>query len=79
LRVILYTKHACSLCERAEDALRRAQREIDFDLELVLVDHDRELLRLYGDRVPVITVDGTEVASAPLDEAALLAALSGAA
>jgi hypothetical protein len=30
----------------------------------------------YGDRVPVVTVDGKEVASAPVDEASLMAALS---
>jgi hypothetical protein len=50
-----------------------------FDLERVFIDNDSELLKLHGDRVPVVTIDGKEVAAAPVDEAKLLAALSHAA
>jgi glutaredoxin len=79
LKVVLYTKMDCGLCEDAEAMLRRARRRIGFDLERVYIDNDKELGQLYGDRVPVVTVDGKEVASAPVDEASLMAALSQAA
>ena len=56
--------------------MRRARKLIQFDLERVYIDNDEELREHYGDRVPVVTVDGKEVAAAPVDEASLLAALS---
>ena len=49
---------------------------IRFDLELVYIDNEDGLRERYGDLVPVVTVDGEEVAATPLDEASLLAALS---
>jgi glutaredoxin len=79
LKVILYTKEDCGLCEDAEEVLRRARRLIHFDLERVFIENDRELLALHGDRVPVVTINGREIASAPVDEAKLQAALAYAA
>jgi glutaredoxin len=79
LKVVLYTKMDCGLCEDAEAMLRRVRRRIAFDLERVFIDNGSELLELYGDRVPIVTVDGKEVASAPVDEASLVTALSNAA
>ena len=79
MRVVLYTKMDCGLCEDAEAMLMRARRRIAFDLERVFIDNGSELLELYGDSVPVVTVDGKEVASAPVDEASLVTALSNAA
>ena len=76
MNVTLYTKAGCHLCEEAEDALRRLGKFIQFELRLVYIDHDSALLERYADRVPVVYVDGREVASAPLDEAALRAAIS---
>jgi glutaredoxin len=79
LKVVLYTKADCGLCEDAEEALRRARRLVHFDLERVFIDNDKELLQRHGDRVPVVTIDGKEVVAAPVDEGKLLAALSYAA
>lgn len=78
MKVSLYTKEDCGLCEEAEEVLRRARKLIRFDLERVYIDDDRGLSELYGDRVPVVTVDGKEVASAPLAAERLLAGLSAA-
>jgi glutaredoxin len=76
LRVTLYTKVGCGLCEEAEDVLRKARKLIRFDLDLVYIEDDPTLLTQYQDRVPVVVVDGEEMASPPLDQAALLAAIS---
>ena len=76
---MLYTKVDCGLCDDAEEVVRWAQKLMHFDLERVFIDNDIELLELHGDRVPVVTIDGKEVASAPVDEGKLLAALSHAA
>lgn len=76
MKVILYTRDGCGLCEEADEVLSRARKLIRFDFERVYIDNDRELQNLYRDRVPVVTVDGREVASAPVEERKLLAALS---
>jgi len=76
LKVTLYTKERCGLCEQAEDALRRARKLIQFETEVVYIEDDPALFSRYQDRVPVVEIGGEEVASAPVEEARLLAVLS---
>jgi len=76
LNVTLYTKIGCRLCEEAEDALRRLGKLIQFELGLVYIDYEPALLERFSDSVPVVYVEGREIASAPIDEAALRAAIS---
>lgn len=76
MRVTLYTKEDCGLCAEAEEVLRGARKLIRFDFDLVYIEDDPALFGLYQDRVPVVVVDGEEVASAPVDEKRLLALLS---
>jgi len=76
LRVTLYTSENCGLCEKAEDALSRARKLIQFETEVVYIEDIPALLSRYQDRIPVVVVDGEEVASAPIEEARLLAVLS---
>lgn len=75
MRVTLYTKSDCGLCRQAEALLARLRRRIPFDLELVDIESDPQLFARYWDRVPVVAVEGEEVAAAPLDEGRLRAAL----
>jgi glutaredoxin len=75
LKVTLYTKAECGLCEEAEAMLRRLQRKIRFQLDYVDVEADAAAHEKYGERIPVITIDDQVVAAAPLDEAGLEALL----
>ena len=76
MRVTLFTRPECGLCREAEEALRRLQKKIDFELSLVDIDSDQELYNRYWDRVPVLVVDGKEVEVVPPDEGRLRALLS---
>ncbi|HEU4760638.1 MAG TPA: glutaredoxin family protein, partial [Dehalococcoidia bacterium] len=76
LRVTLFTQEDCGLCREAEALLRRLRRRIPFELEVVDIESDETLLRRYWDRVPVVAVDGGEVAAAPLEERHLGSLLS---
>lgn len=58
--VVVYTRQGCGLCRRAEDLVRREARGAD--VRLVDVDGDPTLQERYSVRVPVVTVDGHEVA-----------------
>lgn len=73
--VTLYTKEDCGLCEEAASMLRRLQQRIRFEIEYVDVEADQAAAERYGQRIPVIVIDGVEVAVAPLDEQQLAAAL----
>jgi glutaredoxin len=56
--VILYTRQGCHLCEDAHAILERVRQRFGFTLRVVDIDPDPELIRLYGEQVPVVTVDG---------------------
>ena len=62
MEVVLYGRADCHLCERARVILRRLSEEIVFEIRDQDVDVDSDLVDQYGDRVPVIVVEGYEVA-----------------
>ncbi len=59
-RVTVYTRSGCSACVTAEADVERICRELGVGWGAVDVDSDTELRAEYGDRVPVILVDGRE-------------------
>lgn len=60
MRVVLYSRPGCHLCELARDVLL-AEREITpFAFEEIDIDADDDLVRDYGIRIPVVEVDGHE-------------------
>jgi len=58
VRVVVYTRKNCPLCDEAIDFLKREQGRSGFQLALVDVDSSDALHELHGDWVPVIEVDG---------------------
>jgi len=59
-RVQLLTRAGCHLCVAAAETLTRVAGEAGLGVELVDVDTDVELRAEYGDRVPVVLLDGRE-------------------
>lgn len=76
-RVTVYTRMACSLCATAEAEVARICTELGLGWSAVDVDDDVELRAEYGDRVPVIMVDGREHGFWRVEEARFRAALAG--
>jgi glutaredoxin len=74
-RVLVYTRTGCHLCEVAEADVARICAELELDFGTVDVDTDPELRAEYGDRVPVIMVDGREHGYFRVEEGRLRAAL----
>jgi glutaredoxin len=58
LRIVLYTRIGCHLCETAHEELALARRRYGFQLQSVDIDADPELVTKYGEQVPVIAVNG---------------------
>jgi glutaredoxin len=58
LRVVLYTRQGCHLCDDAHQVLEEARQRHGFGLETVDIDTAPELASRYGEQVPVVLVNG---------------------
>jgi glutaredoxin len=60
--ITLYTRQRCSLCEKAKQAILELKEDYIFTLEEIDIDKSDELTELYGIMIPVVQLDGEEVA-----------------
>lgn len=77
-QVALLTRAGCGLCLRVAGRLSELAAELDFDLSTVDVDAeaaagDSTLRAEYGDRLPVVLLDGREHSYWDVDEPRLRA------
>ena len=56
--VTVYSRHGCHLCENAVNTLEGMREELAFTIEVIYIDGNPELERLYGHEVPVIHING---------------------
>ena len=56
--VTVYSRHGCHLCEDAVKTLEGMREELAFEIEIIYIDGDSELEKLYGNEVPVIHING---------------------
>lgn len=68
----LLTRVGCHLCADARQALSRIRAQTGIGWDERDVDADPELTYEYGDRVPVLLLDGTEHGFWRVEEARLL-------
>ena len=64
IRAVLRTKKECSLCEKAEAALRRIARDVPLEVEVRLVPEASPDAM----RVPIVEIDGSEVQAGKISE-----------
>ncbi|MFN0093796.1 MAG: glutaredoxin family protein [Dehalococcoidia bacterium] len=73
--VVLYTRPACGLCDEAARELARLAPLLALRIERKDVTSDASLFERYGMAIPVVELDGREVARAPLRPGVLEAKL----
>jgi len=56
-KVKIYSRTGCHLCEIAIDRITSVKEELNFNLEVELIDSSIELQQEYGEQVPVILID----------------------
>ena len=56
--VTIYSRHGCHLCESALDTLQSLKEELSFEIEVIYIDGDEKLEKLYGEQVPVTLIGG---------------------
>lgn len=72
--VVVHTRAGCPMCAQAEQAAHAVADRAR--VRVVDVDTDPALAEAYGERVPVVTIDGEEALALAVDADALAAALA---
>ena len=60
MKIILYSKAGCHLCDEARDHLEDLAADHPFELDEIDIRRDEALFERYRYRIPVIVVDGVE-------------------
>jgi glutaredoxin len=74
--VTLYSKPGCHLCEQVRELLADLAVERSFTIEEINIERDAHLFAAYRYAIPVLFLDGTEIARGRIDERQLCDALS---
>jgi glutaredoxin len=78
IKVTIYSRPGCHLCDDMKDLVRKVARTIPLTLEDVDIYGDDELEERYGLEIPVLFVEGRRIANARIKEDALIKALTSA-
>jgi glutaredoxin len=73
--ITFYGKAGCHLCEEAYAELQQVEERAMFDIEVVDVSLDARLFRRYGERIPVLAVDGEDLLELGFDARSIRDAL----
>jgi glutaredoxin len=60
--ITFYTRKSCPLCEKAKKIILDLKEEWNFTLEEINIDESDELTEAYGIMIPVVHINGEEVA-----------------
>ena len=77
MTITLYTRQGCHLCEQAEAVIAEVAAGLA-TVEIVDIDTDEALRDRYTVRVPVVAVDGVEIAEYEVSRELLLDVLQAA-
>jgi hypothetical protein len=75
--VVLYARDGCHLCDEARRVIGEIRGSVRFDFTEIDIETDDSLIRDYGIRIPVVTVDGEELFEISVDPAEFRAAVGG--
>lgn len=71
MKVTLYGRPGCHLCDEAREALLRVQAKAPFTVEEINIETDDALHKRYLERIPVILLNGEHLFDYEVDEPAL--------
>lgn len=77
IKLTLFTKENCGLCEEAKDAIRLVQSEYEIEVNEIDIYSDDALLEEYQLMIPVIQIDGKTVAYGKIHKIDILNAING--
>ena len=71
IRIEIYTRPGCHLCDEAKAVIERVGRRIPFALSVINIDANPQLEKLYGEQIPVVFINGNKAFKYHVDEAEL--------
>ena len=71
-KITIYSKPGCHLCDHAKEVVEHCRQNVDFALEVIDISQNPELLERYRNDIPVILLDGQEIARHVVRERKLL-------
>jgi glutaredoxin len=71
IRIDIYSRPGCHLCDDAKEAVERAGRRHDFVLRILNIEDDPQLKAAYGSEIPVVFINGIKAFKFRVDEAQL--------
>lgn len=71
-RLTFYTKEECHLCHVALEIVDKAARKVDFILESVDITTDPELEEKFGEKIPMLYINGSPAFKFHVDEKKLI-------
>ncbi|PGM56855.1 glutaredoxin family protein [Bacillus sp. AFS053548] len=77
MKLTLFTKENCGLCEEAKDAIRMVQSEYEIEVNEIDIYSDDALLEEYQLMIPVIQINGETVAYGKIHKIDILNAING--
>ncbi len=75
-RLVLYTRARCGLCDEMLAVARPVADRFGLAIDSIDIDRDPDLSRRYNTAIPVLELDGIEIARYHLDADALERALA---
>jgi glutaredoxin len=76
-RITLYSRPGCHLCDDARLVIEKVCADLATSYDEIDIDSDPELVRRFGEEIPVTFVDGRQHDFWRVDETRLRAALTG--
>jgi glutaredoxin len=71
VHVILYSRPGCHLCDVAREVILAERARSGFGFEEIDIETSDQLIKEYGVRIPVVTLDGEERFEIAVDPAEL--------
>jgi glutaredoxin len=71
VRIDVYSRPACHLCDEAKNAIEQVRRRYNFALRIINIANDPELEARYGTEIPVVFINNIKAFKYRVDEAEL--------
>lgn len=75
VKIVLYSRPGCHLCDDVHAVLDEVRRERPFELQVRDISRKRSWIEAYGLDIPVVTINGVEAFRHRMTAAELRAAL----
>jgi glutaredoxin len=68
MKIRIYSKPDCHLCDEAKEAIQRVTKRLRIEVEVIDIEKDPELLNQYRYDIPVIFLDDRKIFKYRVDE-----------